>query len=131
LGFPEPRRHLRKVFGDPPTGKADWGVVYANGDKGVLAVYSLSASRPLKTANFDARFTGFENSKRISDWKFTAAGQGLLQPGEPPAQREAREDETPREGACGRASWQRDSRAGGSGRSATGKPAVGLISPCA
>jgi type II secretory pathway pseudopilin PulG len=96
--FPEPRRHLRKIFVDPMTGKAEWGVVHANGDMGVLAVYSLSQARPLKIANFDARFANFENRKRISDWKFTAAGQGILQQGEPLAQRGARpEDEAPDE----------------------------------
>jgi type II secretory pathway pseudopilin PulG len=96
--FPEPRRHLRKIFVDPMTGKAEWGVVHANGDKGVLAVYSLSQARPLKIANFDARFANFGNKRRISDWKFTAAGHGILQQGEPLAQRTAApEDEAPDE----------------------------------
>jgi type II secretory pathway pseudopilin PulG len=71
-------RHLRKVFVDPVTGRAEWGIVYVGGNRGVLAVYSLSAAPPLKLANFDARFVGFEDRKHISDWKFTANGQGLL-----------------------------------------------------
>jgi type II secretory pathway pseudopilin PulG len=75
--FPEVRRHLRKVFVDPMTGKAQWGIVYAGDHTGVLAVYSLSDARPLKIANFDARFQGFENKDHISDWKFTASGQGV------------------------------------------------------
>jgi type II secretory pathway pseudopilin PulG len=87
--FPVPRRHLRKIFVDPMTGRAEWGIVHATGDKGVLAVYSLSRARPLKIANFDARFANFGDKKRISDWKFTAAGQGILQQGEPLAQRTA------------------------------------------
>jgi type II secretory pathway pseudopilin PulG len=79
--FPGVRRHLRKIFIDPLTGKAEWGIVWANpGDrKGVLAVYSLSKAKPLKVANFDARFSGFENKQRISDWKFVATGQALMQ----------------------------------------------------
>jgi type II secretory pathway pseudopilin PulG len=79
--FPGVRRHLRKIFVDPLTGKAEWGIVWANpGDRrGVLAVYSLSKAKPLKVANFDARFSGFENKQHISDWKFVAAGQGLVQ----------------------------------------------------
>jgi type II secretory pathway pseudopilin PulG len=72
------RRHLRKVFVDPVTGKAEWGIVYAGEQRGVLAVYSLSAAQPLKLANFDLRFQGFEDKKHISDWKFTANGAGLL-----------------------------------------------------
>jgi type II secretory pathway pseudopilin PulG len=79
--FPGVRRHLRKIFVDPLTGKAEWGIVWANpGDrKGVLAVYSLSQAKPLKVANFDARFSGFENKQHISDWKFVATGQALVQ----------------------------------------------------
>jgi type II secretory pathway pseudopilin PulG len=76
--FPDPRRHLRKIFVDPMTGKDEWGVVYANGEKGVVAVYSLSQAKPLKIANFDARFANFDNKEHISDWKFTATGQGVL-----------------------------------------------------
>jgi len=75
------RRHLRKVFVDPLTGKAEWGIVWANpGERrGVLAVYSLSKAKPLKLANFDKRFSGFENKEHVSDWKFVATGQALMQ----------------------------------------------------
>jgi type II secretory pathway pseudopilin PulG len=78
---PGVRRHLRKIFVDPMTGKAEWGIVWANpGDKrGVLAVYSLSQAKPLKVANFDSRFPGFENRQRVSDWKFAATGQAVMQ----------------------------------------------------
>ena len=72
--FPNPRRHLRKIFVDPVTGKAEWGIVYLGDKVGVLGVYSLSDRRPLKVANFDIRFQNFENRERISDWKFLAAG---------------------------------------------------------
>jgi type II secretory pathway pseudopilin PulG len=79
--FPGVRRHLRKIFVDPLTGKAEWGIVWANpGDRrGVLAVYSLSKAKPLKVANFDKRFSGFENKQHVSDWKFAATGQALMQ----------------------------------------------------
>lgn len=79
--FPGVRRHLRKIFVDPLTGKAEWGIVWANpGERrGVLAVYSLSRAKPLKVANFDARFSGFENKQHISDWKFVATGQAMVQ----------------------------------------------------
>jgi type II secretory pathway pseudopilin PulG len=76
--FPGVRRHLRKVFVDPLTGTAEWGIVYAGEHKGVLAVYSLSDAQPFKLANFDARFQGFEDKKHLSDWKFTASGQGIV-----------------------------------------------------
>jgi type II secretory pathway pseudopilin PulG len=78
--FPYPRRHLRKIFIDPVSGKAEWGIIYAGDQVGVLGVYSLSQARPLKVANFDARFLNFENKEHLSDWKFTATGQAALPP---------------------------------------------------
>jgi len=92
---PAVRRHLRKIFVDPLTGKAAWGIVWVNpGNRtGVLAVYSLSQARPLKVANFDARFVNLENKEHISDWKFAASGQAVAQgqvqgsmPGQTPGQ---------------------------------------------
>jgi type II secretory pathway pseudopilin PulG len=105
--FPGTRRHLRKIFVDPITGKAEWGIVWLNkgagtgehggsSGSGVVAVYSLSQSTPLKQANFDARFQGLENRAHIAEWKFAVTGQGVAQgqqpgqgqpgqPGQPPA----------------------------------------------
>ncbi|HEY0490547.1 MAG TPA: type II secretion system protein [Telluria sp.] len=81
--FPQVRRHLRKVFVDPITGRAEWGLITVGDKAGISGVFSLSNAKPLKVGNFDARFANFDNKARISDWKFTAAGQGLLIP--PPA----------------------------------------------
>jgi type II secretory pathway pseudopilin PulG len=94
--FPGTRRHLRKIFVDPVTGKAEWGIVWLNkgkgidgaGGRGVVAVYSLSESKPLKQANFDTRFLGLENREHLSDWKFGITGRGVAQgqagqPGQP------------------------------------------------
>lgn len=72
--YPNPRRHLRKIFVDPVTGKAEWGLVYLGDKVGVIGVYSLSTARPLKIANFDIRFQNMENRERHSDWKFLMAG---------------------------------------------------------
>ena len=82
---PGVRRHLRKIFVDPLTGKAEWGVVYlGDGTTGVVAVHSLSTARPLKIANFDSRFAGLDNADTISAWRFKARdpalGQGPRQP---------------------------------------------------
>ncbi|KQQ46321.1 type II secretion system pseudopilin PulG [Duganella sp. Leaf126] len=74
--FPTPRRHLRKIFVDPMTGKAEWGIVYVGGQSGVLAVYSLSDARPVKIGNFPARFQSLAGKQKISDWRFVAAGPG-------------------------------------------------------
>lgn len=78
--FPNPRRHLRKIFVDPVSGKAEWGLVRAGDGGRILGVHSLSQAAPLKLANFDKRFPGFENRERISDWKFMAERQGAAAP---------------------------------------------------
>lgn len=82
--FPTPRRHLRKIFVDPMTGKAEWGIVYLGGTTGVLAVYSLSEARPVKIGNFPARFQGLAGKQKISQWRFVASGPGT--PGTPGTQ---------------------------------------------
>ncbi|MEW6370606.1 MAG: type II secretion system protein [Pseudomonadota bacterium] len=74
--FPGTRRHLRKIYVDPVTGRQEWGIVYQGDQVGVLAVYSLSRAQPLKLANFDTRFQNFENKEHLSEWKFTASGTG-------------------------------------------------------
>jgi len=82
---PGVRRHLRKIFVDPMTGKAEWGVVYlGDGTTGVVAVHSLSTAKPLKVANFDSRFAGLDNADTISAWRFKARDPALGQgPGQP------------------------------------------------
>ncbi|WP_374357519.1 type II secretion system protein [Pseudoduganella danionis] len=70
--FPAPRRHLRKIFVDPMTGRSEWGVVYAGDTGGVMAIYSLSNARPVRISNFPSRYAGFSGALKISDWKFAA-----------------------------------------------------------
>jgi type II secretory pathway pseudopilin PulG len=77
---PALRRHLRKIFIDPVTGSAEWGIVYVGDRAGVIGVYSLSQAKPLKIGNFDARFVGFDNKQRLSDWKFTAGLASAIPP---------------------------------------------------
>ena len=77
--LPPIRRHLRKVFVDPVSGKAEWGITYVGDKVGIIGIYSLSQAQPLKLANFDERFQNFENKTHYADWKFTANGQGALE----------------------------------------------------
>jgi hypothetical protein len=70
--LPGVRRHLRKIYVDPMTGKAEWGIVYLGEKAGVLAVYSLSNAKPVKIGNFPQRFAGFEGKQKISEWRFEA-----------------------------------------------------------
>ncbi|MGJ9420315.1 type II secretion system protein [Massilia sp. CMS3.1] len=74
--FPTPRRHLRRIFVDPITGRAEWGLVRATEGGPIIGVHSLSQFQPLKIANFDARFVNFDRKRHLSEWRFTANGQG-------------------------------------------------------
>ena len=67
---PQLRRHLRKLFVDPVTGRAEWGLLYQPGSNGIIGVYSLSQAAPLKVGNFEARFAGFEGKAHFSEWRF-------------------------------------------------------------
>lgn len=83
--FPNPRRHLRKIFVDPVGGKAEWGLVRAGEGGRILGVHSLSQAAPLKLANFDSRFRNFENREHLSEWKFMAEGGDTGAPARPGA----------------------------------------------
>jgi len=48
---PITRRHLRRIFVDPMSGKAEWGTV-PSPQGGIMGVYSLSKSTPMKRQNF-------------------------------------------------------------------------------
>ena len=78
--YPGVRRHLRKIFVDPMTGKAEWGVVYLANQVGVIAVYSLSDAKPIKISNFPSRFQAFDGKAHISEWKFSMMGNGISTP---------------------------------------------------
>lgn len=73
--FPQVRRHLRKLFVDPVTGRAEWGLLYQPGSNGIIGVHSLSKAAPLKVGNFEARFAGFEGKVHFSEWHFMLDAQ--------------------------------------------------------
>ena len=66
--FPVPRRHLRKLYRDPMTGKAQWGLVKAGGR--IIGVHSLSDGRPLKFY-FPESNAVFEGAVRYDQWVFS------------------------------------------------------------
>jgi len=70
--FPGVRRHLRKIFVDPMTGKATWATVAAPGG-GIMGVYSLSTEVPIKQALFPPEFGTFEGKQSYADWVFAYA----------------------------------------------------------
>lgn len=67
--FPSARRHLRRIYRDPMTGRRDWVLVEAPGG-GIMGVHSRSDSTPFKTAGFREEDRALEGAARYSDWKF-------------------------------------------------------------
>jgi type II secretory pathway pseudopilin PulG len=62
------RRHLRRLYRDPVTGK-DWATVEAP-EGGIMGVRSTSAAAPLKSADFLPQDAAFEGAPRLADWQF-------------------------------------------------------------
>lgn len=73
--FPGIKRHLRKIFVDPVTWKAEWGLVKTPDGNAITGVYSLSEEAPLKTKNFLPADRAFEGAAKYADWKFVYAPQ--------------------------------------------------------
>lgn len=73
--YPNPKRHLRKLYADPITGKEEWGIIEAIDGSGIVGVYSLSNAQPIKVDNFDPLFHDFAGKKSYRDWKFLVAPQ--------------------------------------------------------
>jgi len=67
--FPGVRRHLRKIYADPLTGSAQWGLVPAPGG-GIMGVYSRSTETPIKVSQFPPEFATFEGKQSYSEWIF-------------------------------------------------------------
>lgn len=68
--FPGVRRHLRKIFVDPVTWKAEWGLVKTPDGNAIVGVYSLSEEVPLMTTNFQPADRAFEGATTYAEWKF-------------------------------------------------------------
>ena len=65
--FPNPVQHLRRLYPDPMTDSADWGLVMLG--EGIAGVHSLSAAPTLKRADFPNRYKDFEAAKTYDQWR--------------------------------------------------------------
>jgi type II secretory pathway pseudopilin PulG len=73
--WPTVTRHLRRLYVDPMTGRAEWGLVRSP-EGGIMGVYSLSQDAPLKRANFERRDEEFESASNYGDWRFVYVAPG-------------------------------------------------------
>lgn len=67
--FPFVKRHIRQLFADPITGKADWRLIYDE-KGGIIGVFSRSKEKPIRVDNFPDEFFYFARKKTYSDWQF-------------------------------------------------------------
>lgn len=67
--YPSTQRYLRRIYRDPVTGDARWGVLKGP-DGEIYGVYSLSLEEPLKKANFSLADKNFEGKSKYADWVF-------------------------------------------------------------
>jgi len=74
--YPGLRRHLRRIYVDPMTGKPEWGTVAVAG--GIVGVHSLSNEAPVKVAEFAPEYIALSGKKTYKEWAF-----GFLPPGVP------------------------------------------------
>lgn len=67
--YPGVQRYLRKIYTDPITGSAKWGLIKGpNGE--IFGVHSLSADEPVKKSGFRLVDAKFEGREKYSDWVF-------------------------------------------------------------
>lgn len=64
-----PKRHLRRIYADPLTGRKEWGLVKA-ADGTLLGFFSLSEQTPIRIDHFPHAFFYFKGKHSYRDWLF-------------------------------------------------------------
>lgn len=81
--YPNVVRHLRKLYADPITGKADWELVRSPDGQTIVGIHSSSKAHPIKRAHFPGDFQGFDDKRSYADWVFVARLPMLTQGARP------------------------------------------------
>ncbi len=74
---PAIKRHLRRLYRDPFTDTAEWGLIKSG--EFIVGVHSLGEGKPIKSAGFLPEEEGFAGAASYRDWRFIAqadAGRG-------------------------------------------------------
>jgi type II secretory pathway pseudopilin PulG len=74
--LPGMQRHLRKIFVDPMTGKAEWRLLLIGGK--IAGVHSLSDKTPIKQDHFEADDSSFRGKQKYSEWVFSYPSDLIL-----------------------------------------------------
>ncbi|WP_338845426.1 type II secretion system protein [Massilia sp. W12] len=80
--FPGTVRHLRRIWRDPITGRAEWGLIKLQGR--IVGVHSLSEAMPLKQDHFRPEDSMLAHQSKYSGWRFTWP-ENMLLPAPPAA----------------------------------------------
>lgn len=72
-------RHLRQIYADPLTGKADWHLV-TDQEGFIIGLYSVADGVPIKRAEFQTQLIGFEEAESYRDWVFGLPGAQKVRP---------------------------------------------------
>jgi type II secretory pathway pseudopilin PulG len=81
--YPGVRRHLRRLYPDPLSGLAEWGVLRDAAGR-IAGIHSLSDTPTIRQANFPAGLEPFEKARLHSEWVFALAPVPLAKvPGVP------------------------------------------------
>ncbi|WP_249181095.1 hypothetical protein [Burkholderia vietnamiensis] len=67
--FPNVVRHLRQIYTDPLTGRADWSLITTPAGE-IMGVGSTSSQHPIKVDRFPPPFEAFAGKKSYSEWVF-------------------------------------------------------------
>lgn len=67
--FPGVKRHLRKIYIDPMTGKADWQLITEK-DGSIRGVRSSSLEEPMKKDEFPLKLADFKDAESYGKWEF-------------------------------------------------------------
>jgi len=92
--FPGTKRHLRKIYADPLTGRMDWGLVRA-ADGSIAGIYSLADGVPINRGGFQAQWLRFTDAKGYADWVFGLDELPLASKSGPPGFAGGREKSVP------------------------------------
>jgi type II secretory pathway pseudopilin PulG len=66
--FPQPVRHLRRLYLDPMQQEVPWGIVRRGNQ--IVGLYSQSDRTPLRRSGFAAGLGSFEGASHYAEWRF-------------------------------------------------------------
>ncbi|RIX49512.1 MAG: type II secretion system protein [Rhodocyclales bacterium GT-UBC] len=70
--YPGVRRHLRRIYNDPLTGQADWGIVRGP-DRRIAGIHSLSTGPTIKREGFATELASLAGKLSHDQWLFSIA----------------------------------------------------------